>query len=156
MSKVIKIVLYNLYTLDSHFYILWNTFGSRVWGLFGRFGVYWRGVVVFVGDSRKQFMWLLYCFFLVQKYHGCTFFIWVNFTNLGFNFINLVFTPLFYFRLEDRKFGFLLRNKTISLNICIDVREVFNVKVTFGKNRSLCQMRQQKTLTFFYFLFTSL
>ena len=33
-------------------------------------------------------------------------------------------------RLEDRKFGFLLRNKTISLNICIDVREVFNAKVT--------------------------
>ena len=32
-------------------------------------------------------------------------------------------------RLEDRKFGFLLRNKTISLNICIDVREVFNAKV---------------------------
>jgi len=32
-------------------------------------------------------------------------------------------------KLEDRKFGFLLRNKTISLNICIDVREVFNIKV---------------------------
>ena len=31
--------------------------------------------------------------------------------------------------MEDRKFGFLLRNKTISLNICIDVREVFNIKV---------------------------
>ena len=35
------------------------------------------------------------------------------------------------FRLEDRKFGFLLRNKTISLNICIDVREVFNAKVKY-------------------------
>ena len=40
----------------------------------------------------------------------------------------VAFTPLS--RLEDRKFGFLLRNKTISLNICIDVREVFNAKVT--------------------------
>ena len=34
-----------------------------------------------------------------------------------------------FIRLEDRKFGFLLRNKTISLNICIDVREVFSIKV---------------------------
>lgn len=42
--------------------------------------------------------------------------------------IMVAFTPLS--RLEDRKFGFLLRNKTISLNICIDVREVFNAKVT--------------------------
>ena len=40
----------------------------------------------------------------------------------------VAFTPIS--RLEDRKFGFLLRNKTISLNICIDVREVFNAKVT--------------------------
>lgn len=32
-------------------------------------------------------------------------------------------------KLEDRKFGFLLRNKTISLNVCIDVRDVFSIKV---------------------------
>merc|ERR1719427_991006 len=37
-------------------------------------------------------------------------------------------------KLEDRKFGFLLRNKTISLNICIDVREVFNIKIVKESN----------------------
>ena len=53
------------------------------------------------------------------------------------------------FRLEDRKFGFLLRNKTISLNICIDVREVFNAKVDNKKICSNPSMMWTKLTTLF-------
>jgi hypothetical protein len=40
------------------------------------------------------------------------------------------YRPVSVDRLDEKKSGFLLRNKTISLNVCIDIRDVFSIKVS--------------------------
>ncbi len=44
--------------------------------------------------------------------------------------VKFQYLPVPVDRLDEKKSGFLLRNKTISLNVCIDIRDVFSIKAS--------------------------